>query len=377
MSTRIGPSTVPDSDREFTLADASIEVIGPEAMRGELASQWEWLRQQNPSQSSPYFDLEFVRAVSRVRQDVEIGVVRDSHQAIICFLPYQRVGKRAEPIGGRLNDVHGLIGNPVRSEFITRILQAGGLNSYSFHASVMDANELSPFVFCQLDSHFLDLQQGWHEYVRWAHYHSSTLARQGQKTRALERDIGELRLEFDDANPENLERLIELKRNKYQRSKTFDILSVRWAADLLRELHKVNKPNFTGMLSSLFAGDQLVAAHFGLMTDRILHYWFPVFDPVFSKYSPGTELLWQVAKEASLRGIEKVDLGYGDDRYKFKFCNGRSTVRCGQVTRTRVEFELARRRFELRQRLKHIPMKPLAKSVLRFLYPGFGQSNFQ
>ena len=114
-----------------------------------------------------------------------------------------------------------------------------------------------------------------------------------------------------------------------------------------------------------------------MMTDDILHYWFPVFDPSFSKYSPGTELLIRVAQTACSNGISKIDLGYGDDAYKFKFCNGRESLSCGKVVFGRMAFLLAKQRYEIRQRLKNIPMKPLAKSVLRGMYPRFGQWNFK
>jgi CelD/BcsL family acetyltransferase involved in cellulose biosynthesis len=114
-----------------------------------------------------------------------------------------------------------------------------------------------------------------------------------------------------------------------------------------------------------------------MMTNDILHYWFPAFDPEFSKYSPGTELLTRVAQAACSQAISKVDLGYGDGLYKYKFCNGRQSVSCGRVVFNRLAFQLAKQQYEIRQRLKGIPMKPLAKSMLRGVFPGFGQWNFR
>jgi CelD/BcsL family acetyltransferase involved in cellulose biosynthesis len=228
-----------------------------------------------------------------------------------------------------------------------------------------------------LDSHFIDLRAGWPAYQDWSKKNSKTIKRQGQKTRSLIRDVGPLKFEFDCANAEVLEQLIELKRSKYTRSKTFDILSVDWAANLLREISTIETPNFQGLLSVLFAGDELVAVHFGMLTDDVLHYWFPVFDPAFSRYSPGTELILSVAEEAAKRGVNKVDFGYGDDLYKFKFCNGRESVCCGKVTTKELSFQIAKRRYQLRQKLKAIPMKKAAKSLLRKVFPGFGQWNFK
>lgn len=320
----------------------------------------------------------------RVRDDVEVAVFRDANQRIVCVLPFQRINQRhAEPVGGRLNDVHGFIGCPELGNRIGAgsiredLLKPLGLSSIGFHAGHGDDQTLKPFQFCRLESHHLDMSQGWDCYYAWAKKNSSTIKRHGQKSRALARDFGEVRFEFQSADATVLEKLIELKRKKYQRTKTFDILSVDWASNLLREIHQVRDNRFQGILSAIWAGDHLVAAHIGMLTDTMLHYWFPVFDPQFAKYSPGTELLLRVAERASSMGIRKLDLGYGDDAYKFRFANATESVQCGLITTSSTRFQLAKARYIWRQRLKQIPMKPMVKRVLRKFYPGFGEWNFR
>ncbi len=356
-----------------------IDYINAQELCGNIAERWIHLRGQNPHLSSPYFDIEFTKAVDRVRNDVEIAVIKNDSGVIIAFLPYQRVGSHhAEPVGGRLNDVHGIIGNlSDQMDCMTQVMHKSKLKSFGFHAAKNTDPNMEKFQFKELDSHHIDLTKGWEAYRKFVRKHSSTVRRQGQKTRALEREIGPIRFEYDCQDLMILERLIEMKRAKYQRSKTFDILSVNWAAELLREISTVDRPGFKGLLSALWAGDELIACHFGMLTDDILHYWFPIFDPAFSKYSPGTELLLRVSEKAAETGISKVDLGYGDDEYKFKFCNGTEKVTCGRLTSSRLRFRMAKHRYQIRQRLKGIPMKPLAKSVLRGVFPGFGQWNFK
>ena len=87
--------------------------------------------------------------------------------------------------------------------------------------------------------------------------------------------------------------------------------------------------------------------------------------------------MMRVAEECCERGIEKLDLGYGDDPWKFKFCNAHTRVLNGQVNFNPLELKLARTRYVVRNKLKEIPMKPLAKSILRTVFPGFGQWNFK
>ena len=356
-----------------------IHVMEAQQICGELEQNWQQLRQTNSYFASPYFDPHFIKAVAKVRDDVRVVMVVEDGTPV-CFLPYQENSQgRAVPTGGRLNDYHGILGTPDNAAtYFKKIIKAADLKSYAFHALVPpETEQLSAYSFRELRTHHLDLSNGWDAYRKWVRKHSSTVKRQGQKTRNLEKEVGPIRFEFDCTDGEVLERLIELKRAKYQRSNTFDILSVEWAANLLRELHNAKHPNFQGILQAMWAGDELICVHFGMMTDEILHYWFPIYDYQYSRYSPGTEMMLRVAEEASQRGIKKLDLGYGDDAYKFKFCNGNEAVLNGQINFNPIELKLAEKRYQLRTKLKQIPMKPLMKSVLRSVFPGFGNWNFR
>ena len=355
-----------------------LQMLSAHELCGDLADRWESLRGRDAYFESPYFDINFVKAVAKVRDDVKIAMFLEDEE-IVGFLPYQlNSAGRAVPAGGRLNDYHGVIGSTNNLEKHFRAtLRENNLKSYAFHALAPPSEQYAAFQFRELQTHHLDLSMGWESYRQWVRKHSSTVKRQGQKTRNLEKEVGPVRFEFDCQSGDVLERLIELKRAKYNRSKTFDILSVQWAADLLRELQTVNQPNFQGILQAMWAGDELVCVHFGLLTDKVLHYWFPIFDYHYSRYSPGTEMMMRVAEESCNRGLTKLDLGYGDDAYKFKFCNGNTRVLNGQVNFNPMDLGVARARYRVRTKLKQMPMKPLAKSILRRVFPSFGQWNFK
>ena len=353
-----------------------VDIVSPQELCGELAAHWIQIRNGSNDFDSPYFDIEFTKAVSRVRDDVQVAVIREGQQ-VVGFLPWQTSSaKTAVPVGGRLNDCHGVIGRS-NEQIIRQVLRKAGLSAYAFHSITNAPASLENYLFRHMQAHHLDLSQGWDHYRKWVRKHSSTVKRQGQKTRNLEKEIGPIRFEFDCQSADVLESLIDLKRARYQRSKTFDILSVEWAADLLREIHTMKLAGFQGLLSVLWAGDKLIAVHFGMLTDRVLHYWFPVYAPEYHRFSPGTELIMQVAEQAARRGVGKLDLGYGDDAYKFKFCNGKEPVACGRVGFSKLGFEIAKRRYEIRNQLKLMPLKPVVKKMLRGVYPGFGQWNFK
>ena len=357
-----------------------VEVLPAAKLTADHLAAWKSLL-PNSGPVSPYLMPEFTQAVAAVRSDAMVGLFRDQSGDLVGLLPFQTDGKgRGEPAGGRLNDVQRILFRPdfsPRQIQATELLSQIGLNTYSFHSAPSKAPLFRQAQFCELDSHYLDLSVGWKSYLGWAEKNSSTIRRHGQKRRALERDLGPIRFEFHTLDRSVLDQLVAWKRRKYQRTKTFDILSVDWTVDLLREIHQAEHRSFQGLLSALWAGDQLVAAHMGMLTPSVLHYWFPVFDPQFAKYSPGTELLLNVTREACEQGVERLDLGYGDDPYKFRFANAHEKMSCGLVTSNSWHFRIAKAKYFARQSLKQIPLKGTVKRVLRAIYPGFGGWNFR
>lgn len=364
------------TDSKNVAARVNVQVVRPHSLCGPLLEDWERIRKSKPVFASPYFDVEFTKAVGRVRDDVRIAIAENDGD-IVGILPFQEHKRgHAVPVGGLLNDWHGVMGDQSPA-ILEKILKASKLKSFKFHAIDNSNDGLKKFYFREFNSHYLDLSNGWEEYRKWAFKNSSTIKRQGQKTRGLGREVGEVRFEFESEDPLLLERLIELKRARYQNADTFDILGVPWASDVLREIHRIREPNFRGVLSALWAGDELIGCHFGMLTKGILHYWFPVYDPQYHRYSPGTEMLMQSAKSACDSGIRKLDLGYGDDAYKFKFCNAHEPVAFGLVNFNSFSRIVAKQRYTFRNQLKQIPMKPLAKRILRTIYPHFGGWNFR
>ena len=342
----------------------------------ELEQTWREIRATKDCYRSPYFDLGFIRAVDRIRGKVEIAVVNDRSGAIIGFFPFRRTSlHRAEPVGGLLNDVHGIMVLDGIELSIEKVMEDCRLARFSFHSMPIESVS-EKFIFRKNLSYNIDLSDGWDAYIAWAKQHSSTIKRQPQKSRAMQ-SLGDIRFEFDCVDESAMNHLIALKRAKYQRSRTFDILGVKWASELLKDIQHVSQSGFQGLLSVIWKDDEMIAAHFGMISGNVLHYWFPTFDNRYHKYSPGTQLILQVAEEASTRGITMIDFGYGDDPYKLKFCNGRQHVACGQVNFNPLAFQFAKQRHYFRNQLKKIPMKSAAKMVVRGVFPEFGHWNFK
>jgi CelD/BcsL family acetyltransferase involved in cellulose biosynthesis len=206
---------------------------------------------------------------------------------------------------------------------------------------------------------------------------STTVDRQDQKTRRLARDLGPLRFEFDCRSADLLDELIGWKRDQYQRTHTFDILSQAWIRTLLHRLHCWDRDGLHGLLSVLFAGDKPVAMHYGLFEGDFLHYWFPVFAPEYGYGSPGTELFLQVVRECQRRGVTKIDFGYGEQAYKYKLTNVRGRMSHGLADDSSLRRTAYRLKNQARLIAKNAPGKQQLKPILRSLMPNFGGSKYE
>ena len=344
----------------------------------ELA--WHEIRNENPELRSGYFHPGFYSAVKSVRPDVELVVLH--HQGTMAgVFPFQRMSSRiAHPVGGMMNDFHGVLARAETRIDFRGLMDELGIHRFDFHAlstSGLTGQAHSKLVFDVLDSPYIDLSGGQAEYRKWLQQHSSTVRRQSQKSRALARSLGPIRLDFDVRDPAVLEKLIAWKREKFRRTRTFDLLSVDWTANLLREVFQTRSDGFRGLLSGLWAGDTLVAAHFGFLCGSRLHYWFPAYDHAHGRYSPGTELMKEVIHACGDHAIDRIDLSYGQSDLKDRFANRATTVEVGCFAANAFSRRLGHRRYQMRQLVKRAPLKETLKRVFRPLVPNFGQRQFR
>ena len=123
------------------------------------------------------------------------------------------------------------------------------------------------------------------------------------------------------------------------------------------------------MLSSLYAGDKLVALHLGMRSGTTFHYWFPAYNPQYSKYSPGFMLLMHLIQESAEKGIRMIDLGAGDEQYKLWIRNDTVLIGRGSFERPCLKVFLR----QLKRRTKDLFRKiPFLFNLLRKLKSLFG-----
>ena len=134
-----------------------------------------------------------------------------------------------------------------------------------------------------------------------------------------------------------------------------DVLAVDWARRLLERIHATQTTGFAGVLSVLYAGGDLVAAHMGMRSRTLWHYWFPAYNPKYARYSPGLILLLKMAERAEAEGLSRIELGGPDDYlYKRRLMNSEIAIAEGAVERTSIVTTARRWRRDVRRAVKTI-----------------------
>jgi CelD/BcsL family acetyltransferase involved in cellulose biosynthesis len=297
----------------------SYRLIAAHELDAGLLAAWRSIQEREPRFESPYFCPEFTRAVGAVRGDVRVVVIENDGRPA-GFFPHQRAAwGRGSAVGGALSDYHGVIAGPAAEWSMVDLMRAAKLSVWSFDHLVDATGRFAPYVTASAASPQIDLAsfEPPSEYAR--------------KARKLAREVGELSFSLHAPDSGALERLFEWKSQQYRRTGLTDAFGVPWTGELLRRLMDIGSPAFAGVCSVLRAGDESVAVHVGMRSRSVLHWWFPTYDVAHAAYSPGILLLLRIAAAAPALGLQRVDLGKGDERYKRSLMTGAAPLREGFV----------------------------------------------
>jgi CelD/BcsL family acetyltransferase involved in cellulose biosynthesis len=115
------------------------------------------------------------------------------------------------------------------------------------------------------------------------------------------------------------ERLLELKRRKYQRTSTPDFLTAPGVERFYRQMMSPGRLGTISHLSALTIGDTVASAHLGFIGRGRFYYIFPAYDTQFGRYRVGHLLLQHLIDQSVTQDFNTFDLGIGDDSYKNKW----------------------------------------------------------
>lgn len=361
-----------------------VDVVSLDRLTHAERRCWQAFRSADQNYRSPFFSLAFADAVHRVRGDVEVVVVRDGGVPT-ALLPLHRVGGHGYPVGRFFNDAHNLISAGDTPVTWNELIGPAQLNVFDFHALTGASEGDFPPWTChrRVRSFRCDIGSDPSGYLKELGRDHKTIGRQPQKTRKLHREVGPVSFEFDCRDIGLLRRTIDLKRRQYRRTHILDLFSPRWTVRLLEELFKSNEPDggsndqARGVLSVLRAGDRVVALHYGILEAGLLHYWFPVYDPAFARYSPGTALFRSLLETAGEHGLTCIDMGYGEQPYKVKQTDSTGWVLQGCIAPSRLYRHYRTARWQVVNTAKKLPGKEPMKKLCRRFWPDAGISKLR
>jgi CelD/BcsL family acetyltransferase involved in cellulose biosynthesis len=325
-------------------------------------ARWRELQASNPSLASPCFSYEFAAAAAAAREDVQLAVLEDEGRTV-GFFPFQQRFGAGLPVGGRMSDHHGVVAAPGTRWDWGELLQAARLSYWSFDH--LAAWQRPPVAVRHAESPGLDLSRGFDAWLQGRLADGSTLRRVQRCARKLEREVGPLRVELHSQDEEAFRTVLRLKSEQCIRTGEADLFALGWTRDLVERIRAVDEPHFGGRLTTLHAGDQLVAAHFGMRSPQVWHWWFPVYDREFAAYSPGLVLLTETARGAAATGHALLDLGKGDEPYKAQMADTSAPLLEGLVARPTVLTMARHLRKSLGTWLRTSPWARPARPLLR------------
>jgi CelD/BcsL family acetyltransferase involved in cellulose biosynthesis len=335
----------------------------------ELVRAWSEIQRANPALDSPYFRPEFTEAVAAVRADVEVAVL-ERGGAPVGFLPFQRaLWNVGFPVGAKISDFHGLVAEQGLEWDAGELIRGCGLATWQFDHLLATQKPFEPHHYQREGSPYLDLSRGFEGWCDERRQAGSRLLTQIlRKSRKIEREVGPLRFEWHSGSRAVFERLLAWKSEQLGDTEFVNVLRLPWVVALLDRLRETEGEDFCGVLSALYVGDELVAAHLGMRSREILHWWFPTYYRGLQRYSLGLILLVELARAACERGVRRLDLGKGPERYKYSLESGSIALAEGAVD-CRTAIRLSRTAWRrTRERVHASPLRGAARIPGRMFY---------
>lgn len=289
----------------------------------ELAA---WLRlfPEDAMSASLFMHPEFCRAAHQILGPVDVVVMEDGGR-VVGVVPLHRAKGWRGLLRGYTQvaqDVSDGFCFPLEGAYLADVAdalaRAGVWSGFFTHVGAG-----RPMAYCEAGSvtktYLVRHQPGEPDLWNALKYRSRRFWSDTERcARRLNELPGAYQFHWLSPNPErDLDILIRLKLDQYARTgmEGAALYQANHQA-FLKALVSGQSDGFSAPLSVLYFDDQLIAAHLGLLGGGRLHYWFPVYEPGYAKYSPGKVLLAEIMRRSEQLGIQVIDFGEGHADYK-------------------------------------------------------------
>lgn len=305
----------------------NVEVLPLRELPAQWRNEWSRIQTENPKLQGPCLRPELFEAVGAFYPGVEVAAFSGGSSR--AFLPFLRRGQTARPVP--LCDYQAVVGPAGAAWPLREALAKARLASWDFeHLVTLEdwvVSETARGTLRPGVSNRIDLRPGVPAYLSEMDRRNVRFKHLAERRAALEKEAGPVRFVPLSGEASQLQLLLDWKAARFGRG---SIVRPEMRGALSR-LHSSSGGPMSGVLSLLFAGDTLAAAHFGVRCQGILHYWFPAFNPALSKHSPGSLLLQELILNLGQLQCGILDLGPGGESYKAHFGNNELPVAAGSV----------------------------------------------
>jgi CelD/BcsL family acetyltransferase involved in cellulose biosynthesis len=294
----------------------------------DLMERWLRITSENPLYRSPILRPEVFQIVGRHNPRVFVGL-EEAGSGATLFFPFgrsTRLSSFAVPIP--MCDYQAFIASAGHSVAVSRLMRGLKLNTWTFEHLIAPRDLVAQTTTLASEtSRRVVLRGGFDGYLAEMAGNGKSMRNTNTKLRLLSRDHGEVRFVPDCRDSAVLAALLDWRAQRFDAGDGID----SWARSSIETLHGMRTPDFSGMLAALYVGDRLVAAHFGIRSNGMLYYWFPSFNPEFSKYTPGWLLITFLLQHLPTIGCDALDFGPGGEKYKEYFDNSAISIHRGFV----------------------------------------------
>lgn len=292
----------------------SAETFHPSDLSETDISTWRRLCASRPEFANPLLGPDFALAVGKVRPDARVTVWRWPGRTAGFLAYHRRPGSYARPIGAPLSDYHGLVAE--QGLDADEAMAVACLSVYRF-TGLTDPNRAFAGGVVQRESFVIELETTAEAYLEALRAASPKRFKNYRRLdHKLDREVGELSIRGADRDQAAFDTLLRWKREQLARTGAHGFLNADWTQGLLQSLFERQEGDFQGLMVNLYAGDRLVAGHFGVRQGGVYHPWIASTDPELAAWSPGQVFLGRAIAAMPEMGLTTYDLGPGHEHYK-------------------------------------------------------------
>lgn len=338
----------------------SCKILKVQNLTPKLRQYWQGFVDETPNLASPYFELEFTDLMASVRRDTRVAVFyRNGVPA--GFLPFQKsLSGFFRPLGGPMGDHHGLISDNEALRF-SETLKKRLFGTLIFDGGLASQDDIRNNGHSPEASWVIDLADGYEAY--WEGRQKAE-AKTMRNLRARERKLdalgGEVVYRIDDPRTVALYTLLHYKRAQYAATGATDVFHGSWARNLAYALLGHRTDRLAGCLSTMEVDGRIVAAHFGMRSKGVMHYWFPAYDPALSQVAPGLLLFRELTRGIADLGLTQMHLGPGTYDFKKRFSNSSFDIMRGEISSLSLSSAILAAGRGIKQLANALPLGPIS-----------------